>query len=158
VPQRSGQHDLHRAIARVDGDRVVPERGAGLAVGFEKRPRRIPALPPLLLGELGVGEVVPGLTQPPAAHHDRRVPGLDARLGPREPGPERLQAALLAEPLALAGVAAYLALPLPARHRQTTADDADRAAQAGPLGVQAAQGQLILILARPGHRPRPARG
>ncbi|UGY94705.1 hypothetical protein [Streptomyces gobiensis] len=73
-------------------------RRPGLAVGGEEQAGRVPAFAPLLLGELGVCQVVPGLRQATAADHNAWPTVLDALLDAGEPGFEGLHTALLLEP------------------------------------------------------------
>ncbi|WP_234320959.1 glycoside hydrolase [Streptomyces katrae] len=155
VPQRFGQDNGDRAVGRVHADRVVPVRCTRLPVGGQEHAGRVPPLPPPGPGETGVGQVVPHLRQPTAAHHDRRMTGLDTRFHLGQAGGEHLQPALLLRPLRLVRVAAHSTHAPPARHRQTLTDLGGSPAQGRSLIEQAPQGELVLILAGAGDRTRP---
>ncbi len=149
VPQRFREHDGHRTGVRVDGDRVVPERGTGLAVSGEKPSGRVPLRAPLIETEADVGEMVTSVGQSPPTGDDRRPAFADALLDAGKPSPEDLNATLLADTLVAIRIAANTPLPFPARYGQTLFDSADRPGETGFLSAQAPKGQPVLVLGCP---------
>jgi hypothetical protein len=108
----------------VDADGLVAQRLVGLAVGGEKQPRRLPSLPPLGLGERHLATVqgVTALGKPAATAAHRHLARRDPHLDLGKAGFQHLQAALLLEPLVLAGVAAHAATAPTHRDRKPSAD------------------------------------
>jgi hypothetical protein len=155
--QRGGELDLQPALLGVDADRLVPKRLVGLAVGGEEPAFRLPAFPPLLLGQPCVLEVMTGAQQPSAAPHDRDLPLFDPALNVGETGLEMLEPPLLGGPLVAAGIPAGLPAPPTGRNRQPAADRLGRPLEAGLLVEQVPPAPFPLVLRRAGDRPRPPR-
>ncbi|MCU1700937.1 MAG: hypothetical protein JWR34_7000 [Mycobacterium sp.] len=87
-----------------EGDREVPERFIGRAVGCDAPPGRGPLLAPPGFGQAGSGQVLAGVGESFAALDDMDPPGRPVPFGPSNLGTEVLDAALLLEAFGLSGV------------------------------------------------------
>jgi hypothetical protein len=131
-------------------------RRTAFAISRQEQPLSLPAAAPHPLGDPCLREVMAGRGEVPPAHHDGRMPGLDARPRPGQAAFQDPQPALLLEALCLIGVAAHAVLPPPARGDELPPDRPDGAAQTGCFRHQAPHRQLVLIFGGTGHRSCPA--
>ncbi len=157
MPQRFGQHQGHTAIARIDSDRIVSPRRTGLAVGGQEQSSRVPACPPLPLGQPGVLQMMPCRHQTPASHGDGGVALLDLAFHRGEPSLQRDEPLLFLPPLGLVGIATCPALTLSTRDTQPATDSPDRAPQTHTVLSPASDRELVLVLRGAGDRAGPPR-
>ena len=119
---------------------------------------RLPPMPPLRLGELGVVQMLASVQQPSAAADDADSTLRNARVDANKPGGEDGQATLLLPAFRAAGVAVDPPDSAADRGSQPRPKTPDRPPEAGPLVQQIAVAALPLILAGAGDRSRPPAG
>ncbi|GAA3482817.1 hypothetical protein GCM10018966_073490 [Streptomyces yanii] len=144
---------------RGDADGLLPEPLPRLAVGSDEPALRLPPLPPLLLGEPGLGEVVAGVEQTSAAPHHPHASGLPVGDNGRMPRFQCREAAGLVEPLALGAVAARgpLRSTLADREGQPMPQHVDPGFQCLDVRCLATARERPLIVRGLGDRPRDPR-
>jgi hypothetical protein len=157
VPERRRELDLQPALVRVEPDRLVAPEALLLTVGGKEQAGGLPLCPPLLLGQVGGGQVGPLAQQRPPAPGHRRRPRFDPPLGLGNARLQRPQSKVLGVPLCRGRVSACLPGPATCGDGEPGLDPGDPAAQARRLGTQVLPGQPVLVLTGPGDRPRPAR-
>jgi hypothetical protein len=149
----------------IDADRLVTTGLARLAVGSQKQPCRVPAVPPLLFGHAGGLEVGAVAPQPFPAHRDRRAARRQRVLGISEPPAQHGQAPGLGEPLGRAAIAPPPPAPphvgwvgeLTGPQCAPLLNNLDRRPQIGRMRGHAPHAQLVLVFHGAGDRPRPPR-
>jgi hypothetical protein len=151
----AGEPDLQPALVGVPAERLVPRQLAGLAVGGEEPPFRVPLLPPLLQRPPGGWQAVTGLRQPGPAPAHRHPPGIDPGFHAGEARPQRLHPPLLLESPGLGGVPPPAVPARPGRDREPALDRLDPASQGGAPGLKIPVGELPGILGRAGDRAGP---
>ncbi|SFG08590.1 hypothetical protein SAMN02787118_115213 [Streptomyces mirabilis] len=154
--QRGRKLDTDLTV-RGDADGLVPVSLPGFPVSGEEPALRLPPLPPLCLGEPGLGQVVPGTRQPFAASHRVNPSGLPVLNGRRVPVLQHCQPTRLRMPLPRGPVAARSMPGSPLTHgqRQAMPDRPDPGLQAVNVRHAATPRQRPLIVAGLGDRPGP---
>jgi hypothetical protein len=164
---QGGRHFQAQPTLIIDADGFVATVLPGFPVGGHKQAGGVPALPPLGLVDPGGRQVEAVAPQPFPAHRDRRMPGAEVLLRGDQAMAQAGQPAGLGEPLPSGGVAALRPAPpatvggvlggcFTGTQRTPLLEDLDRGLQIPDMGAQRPHPQLVLVLDRPGQRPRPS--